>query len=108
MAPELLLKNVFTKKSDVYSFGIVMFEILSREIVFVGLPQQTIITQITAERRPSPIPDDSPSELVTLMKKCWAQDPYLRPEFGRVVRQLKRINEVDWARCGDDDGFTSA
>ena len=108
MAPELFLKNVFTEKCDVYSFGILMFEILSREIAFEGRLQQQIIAQVTAGRRPSPIPEDSPPELVTLMEKCWAQDPYLRPEFEGVVRQLTRIYEVDWASCGDADGSTSA
>ena len=36
MAPELLLENKFTEKCDVYSFGIVMWEVLSREIVLEG------------------------------------------------------------------------
>ena len=91
MAPEILLQNVVTEKSDVYSFGIVTWEVSSREIPFQGLQQPQIYAQVPAGKRPSPIPEDSPPKLVTLMEKCWAHEPFVRPDFRRIVSELQRI-----------------
>ena len=88
MAPELLLENTFTEKCDVYSFGIVMWEVLSRGVPFAGLQREQIIAQLVVGRRPSPVPEDSPPQLVALMEACWEQEPFVRPDFKRVVRRL--------------------
>ena len=89
MALELLRENRFTEKCDVYSFGIVMFEVLSRAVAFEGLQEAQITAQLIAGRRPAPIPEDSPPQLVTLMEKCWHQEPFVRPDFKNIVRQMK-------------------
>ena len=93
MAPELLLGNEFTEKCDVYSFGIVTWEVLFRAFPFEGLQQPQIIAQVGAGKRPSPIPEGSPPELVTLMEKCWTGEPFVRPDFMRIVSQLQRISK---------------
>ena len=88
MAPELLLENMFTEKCDVYSFGVVMWEVLSRGVPFAGLQREQITAQLVVGRRPSPIPEDSPPQLVALMEACWEQEPFVRPDFKRIVRRL--------------------
>ena len=88
MALELLRENKFTEKCDVYSFGIVIFEVLSRAVPYAGLQPEQIIAQLIMGRRPSPIPEDSPPQLVALMEACWEQEPFVRPDFKRIVRRL--------------------
>ena len=53
------------------------------------LNQSQIITQLQEKRRPSPVPQDSPPKLVTLMEKCWNDQRFLRPEFKKVVREFQ-------------------
>ena len=91
MAPEVLRNDTFTEKGDVYSYAIVMYEVLTRLVPYEGLNQPQIIAQVDAGRRPSPIPEDSPPELVALMKKCWEQEPFVRPDFARIANQLKPL-----------------
>ena len=91
MAPELLLTNSMTnfcEESDVYSYGIVIWEVLSRAVPFEGLNQAQIIAQISQKQRPSPIPAESPSELIELMEYCWAHDVAMRPKFKQVLEDL--------------------
>ena len=97
MAPELLLTNsnrFFCEKSDVYSYAIVIYEVLSRKAAFKGLNESQIIAQINAKQRPSPIPTDSPPELITLMKECWAHDTAMRQKFKGVVADLQDAAEA--------------
>ena len=91
MAPEILLNGsdeLFCEESDVYSYGIVMWEVLSRAVPFEGLNQAQIIAQISQKQRPSPIPTDSPRELIELMEYCWAHDVAMRPKFKQVLEDL--------------------
>ena len=97
MAPELLLNNsnrLFRQESDVYSYAIVMYEVLSRKAAFEGLNESQIIAQINAQQRPSPIPTDSPPELITLMKECWAHDTAMRQKFKGVIADLQDAAEA--------------
>ena len=91
MAPEVLRNDPFTEKSDVYSYAIVVWEVLTRAVPHEGQNQAQITAQVGAGRRPSPIPEDSPPELVALMKKCWEQEPFVRPDFARIANQLKPL-----------------
>ena len=97
MAPELLLNNSdenFCEESDVYSYAILMYEVLSRKAAFEGLNESQIIAQINAQQRPSPIPTDSPPELIKLMKECWAHDTAMRQKFKGVVSDLQDAAEA--------------
>ena len=97
MAPELLLNNsnrLFCQESDVYSYAILMYEVLSRKAAFEGLNESQIIAQINAQQRPSPIPTDSPPELITLMKECWSHDTAMRQNFKGVIADLQDAAEA--------------
>ena len=42
--------------------------------------------------RPS-LEDASDSEVVTIMKKCWAEDPFERPEFTYLKNWIRKLNK---------------
>jgi len=95
MAPEILENKPYTHKADVYSYGIVLWELICREPPFKGYnPHDIIYRVVNFKERPSlkVIPQDAPKELVAIMKKCWEQDPGKRPDFGDIVRALKKIH----------------
>ncbi|KAG7455078.1 hypothetical protein MATL_G00252610 [Megalops atlanticus] len=86
MAPEHL-ESIHTRsseKSDVYSFAIVVWVILTRKEPYENARSEDQICQCVRKGdRPDEgaIPPCTPAEMIALMKKCWQQDPELRPSF---------------------------
>ncbi|KAM7400545.1 hypothetical protein PAMA_004972 [Pampus argenteus] len=86
MAPEHLesIHTVSTEKSDVYSFAIVVWVILTGEEPYPNARSEDQISQcVRSGERPAEnlIPDDTPVEIIDLMKSCWDANPQNRPTF---------------------------
>ncbi|KAM4642158.1 atrial natriuretic peptide receptor 2-like [Discoglossus pictus] len=97
--PEVILSNCNmapTAAVDVYSYAIVLVEIASR---CDPLPGDAYLKDVTW--RP-PIPDlssgkfdqDCPdqADYSEVIKKCWAQNPMMRPPFEQIKKSLDRMN----------------
>ncbi|XP_014855992.1 PREDICTED: receptor-interacting serine/threonine-protein kinase 1 [Poecilia mexicana] len=86
MAPEHLesINTPSSVKSDVYSFAIVVWVILTGKEPYENARSDDHISQcVRRGDRPAVelIPEDTPAEIIDLMKRCWAQDPIERPTF---------------------------
>uniref|UniRef100_UPI003AADD571 receptor-interacting serine/threonine-protein kinase 1 n=1 Tax=Centroberyx gerrardi TaxID=166262 RepID=UPI003AADD571 len=86
MAPEHLesIHTPSTEKSDVYSFGIVVWVILTGQEPYEYARSEDHISQCVRNGdRPADhlIPEDTPVEIIQLMKRCWEHDPQQRPTF---------------------------
>lgn len=94
MAPEVLGCQKYTLKADVYSFGVVMWEIITRETPYRGVPVSDIKFRVLhSNQRPdsSLIPPNCPKALKKLMNLCWRKEPEKRPSFSAVVDILSNI-----------------
>ncbi|XP_018613038.1 receptor-interacting serine/threonine-protein kinase 1 [Scleropages formosus] len=94
MAPEHLdsIHARSTEKSDVYSFAIVVWVILTgREPYENAFNEDHICQCVRKGDRPneSIIPACTPPEMMTLMKKCWHQDPNQRPTFAESYESFQ-------------------
>ncbi|XP_078120046.1 receptor-interacting serine/threonine-protein kinase 1 isoform X2 [Sander vitreus] len=95
MAPEHLesIHTPSTEKSDVYSFAIVVWVILTRKEPYANNQVSFLRPDARSEEqisqcvrngdRPAEnlIPDDTPVEIIQLMKRCWDHKPLQRPTF---------------------------
>ncbi|XP_062285480.1 receptor-interacting serine/threonine-protein kinase 1 isoform X1 [Scomber scombrus] len=86
MAPEHLesIHTPSTEKSDVYSFAIVVWVILTCEEPYPNARSEDHISQCVRNgERPAEnlIPDNTPAEIIDLMKRCWDGSPQKRPTF---------------------------
>ncbi|CAB1347522.1 unnamed protein product [Coregonus sp. 'balchen'] len=89
-------------KFDVYSFSIVMWEILTQKKPYQGGKRSstmTVLMKVSSGRRPGleKIPDDKPHEceqMITIMQRCWDQDPRERPDFSDTVRKTEALIDV--------------
>jgi len=82
-APECF-DDVFVAASDVYAFGIVVFELLTAAIPWVGMSDSKVMRQVLNGERPA-IPEEAGGSLTTVAKKCWAQDATQRPSFDDLI-----------------------
>ncbi|XP_072402724.1 atrial natriuretic peptide receptor 1 isoform X1 [Diabrotica undecimpunctata] len=110
-APELLnlpaLPDRGTQRGDVYSFGIILHEIIMRKGVFYldsyMDPKEILETvkQGPAANDGKPLrPDLEPEalcddEVELLMKKCWAEDSFDRPDFATLKHKLHQLNKKE-------------
>lgn len=89
MAPEVLDSKPYSFKADVYSYAIVLWELLTQDIPFRGLPElQVSINVVQKDARPL-FPQNSPQKIVKLIKRCWDKDPDLRPDFETIAKMFK-------------------
>eukprot|EP00210_Caulerpa_lentillifera_P006598 g6303.t1 len=104
MAPEVYKGKHYDEKVDVFGFGVVMYELLSSELILIRV--------LARARRPSEmkkllkrhaksvakgyreeIPSDWPVSIRKLIEECWHQDPQQRPSFTEINDRLVKIRE---------------
>eukprot|EP00037_Helgoeca_nana_P023600 m.245506 g.245506 ORF g.245506 m.245506 type:complete len:906 (-) comp26406_c0_seq1:1765-4482(-) len=98
MAPETIRNGTFSKSSDVWSFGVVLWELLTSQVPYRGLPWGTVVYSVGVGGSALPIPSSCPEPFRDLLVKCAEKEPTSRPGFGRIVTILQDIR----GRVGGD------
>jgi len=106
MAPEVAAGTDYEAKADVFSYGMVLWEILILKVPFQELSASSCSEMLVRGRRPkvedAKFPEQCPEELITLMTRCWSQDPRERPEFEEVLELLLDIEVNDEEKEEDE------
>jgi tetratricopeptide (TPR) repeat protein len=76
--------NRADQRSDVYSLGVILFELLTGRVPFLGNPQM-VLRKIDEEDPPSPrqLRDGVPRDLETICLKCLQKEPARRYQSAR-------------------------
>eukprot|EP00210_Caulerpa_lentillifera_P005512 g5271.t1 len=90
MPPEVLRDNEVRFASDVFSFGMILWECMTASRPFSSQSSASILIAIVEGYRPE-IPTFVPRNYATLIKDCWHQDWWKRPNFKDIVRRLKTM-----------------
>jgi len=87
MAPEIMDGSPYTKASDVYSFGIILWEMWTGRIPFHGFKAIQLMFQVYSQgaRPPTTPVENIHPELERLMRRCWEQNPEMRPQFDEIL-----------------------
>lgn len=100
MAPELYRTNDhmnastsdvklrYPFKVDQYSFGMVCYEVLTGQRPFCNIPLNKIRENVLEGLRPE-LPEDCPTILSTMIKRCWEANPSARPSFLEIRQDLQ-------------------
>ena len=100
MAPEVLSAQQYSEKVDVFSFAMCLIELMDHHLPWHGYGGPAEVPfKVTSNRRPtSQLKHGAEhSELTTLVKECWAQEPAQRPSFETIV---SRLEALETARIG--------
>ena len=80
MSPEQARGKPVDKRADIWAFGVVLFELLSGQLLFGG--GETVSDALAAVIAKEPdwdsLPKETPPHLLTLLRRCLEKDPRLR------------------------------
>ncbi|CAG8442311.1 12079_t:CDS:2 [Cetraspora pellucida] len=86
VAPEVLNSKSHGPEADIYGFGMIMWEITSGKQPYESVTHNFDLAQdIIAGSRP-PIVHGAPKEIVDLIKRCWNDNPIIRPSAAELSR----------------------
>ncbi|MHC4583603.1 MAG: protein kinase domain-containing protein [Planctomycetota bacterium] len=79
MSPEQARGKQIDKRSDIWSFTCVLFEMLTGEVPFEGDSVSDMLANIL-HKEPDwkKLPDNTPANIVVLMRRCLEKDPHRR------------------------------
>jgi len=96
MAPESILKRIYSPKSDVWSWGITIWEIQTGGLAPFGeLTDGEVIIQTHSGKISDYLkfPSTTHNLLINLVLKCWNMDPQLRPSFNFLFEEVEKIEK---------------
>jgi serine/threonine protein kinase len=123
MAPELMNATSATSlcsgSIDIYSFGILMHAVLTRKKPCEKMVREkrwniwalcdAIAHGLRPETDHEPNLQGAPTDLIHLMKRCWAMDPLGRPRtFQEIASALNSIEKRAGASSADQGGYDAA
>lgn len=92
-APEVILGETVNRKADVFSFAIILWELVTREEPYSGLPGIEVAIKVAQEGLRPRIPKFCPDGYASLIQVCWEHDPKKRPNFSEVLERLLEIKK---------------
>ncbi|KAL1695922.1 hypothetical protein GGG16DRAFT_44228 [Schizophyllum commune] len=95
-APELLsgATERITTETDVYAFAITAVEVLGfGRLPWGQLDDEAVRWAVLSTIIHAIIPSHTTPVLLALLRACWARDPFKRPMFSQVVRDVKRLRK---------------
>ena len=93
MSPELFADGQSTKESDRYALGMVILEVLSGQVPFVGESDYIVILKVAQGERPKRLEGAwFTNDIWGILERCWAHKPQDRPSLEDVLRSLEEIS----------------
>eukprot|EP00878_Enallax_costatus_P046903 GHUV01057221.1.p1 GENE.GHUV01057221.1~~GHUV01057221.1.p1 ORF type:complete len:219 (-),score=61.03 GHUV01057221.1:455-1111(-) len=92
MSPELFISGHVSKASDVYAYGILLYEIITGQRAYAGVPIPLLPHEVALQGLRPTWPPGLPNAykpLQRLAEACWAQNPHDRPTFADVFQYLE-------------------
>jgi len=94
MAPESLLNREFTEKTDIWGFGITIFEIMTQNEPYPGVPPvEAALKVVMGDLRPDMSQFTAAPLLKDLLKKMWSKNPADRPSLRVILRTLRKCKK---------------
>jgi hypothetical protein len=92
MAPESIMRRVYSNKSDVWSFGVLLYEVWTLGMIPYHLiaDDKEVARLVTQGERLSR-PDNCPQQLYAIMQDCWKSSSKDRPNMPELQTALQEV-----------------
>ncbi len=94
MSPEVMAGNRVSTFTDVYGLGLILWEMTSATKPFEGYTMTEVYEAVGQGQRPE-IPEEISSDVKSLIRQCWSQDPTLRPSCKAILDILNKLSFPD-------------
>jgi serine/threonine protein kinase len=94
MSPEMIGQHEgITTATDVWSFGVVLWEMFSRQVPYLGLTEFKIYSIVSEHGARLVIPESCPTALAKLLENCWNSNAKQRPDIrtGHIRKEFLLI-----------------
>jgi hypothetical protein len=89
MAPESLLRRVYSAKTDVWSLGVLLYEILTLGVIpYHDITDDREVARVVLAGERLPRPDKCSDQVYAIMQNCWQGEPRDRPGMAEIQTQL--------------------
>jgi serine/threonine protein kinase len=88
MAPEQVFTPEYGPPADVFSYGMILFELLTEQIPYQGLPTTEIYRILQEKSRPRLPEQFAGHPLSDLIFRCWKENPAHRPTFDVIFEMF--------------------
>ena len=90
MAPEVMKSEKYTQKADVYSYGILLWEILTGDVLFKNMRNvQVTLAVFSSNARPM-MPQNCSPRIAKLIKICWDNDPDQEARLRNYLQDVRK------------------
>eukprot|EP00929_Paragymnodinium_shiwhaense_P087167 TRINITY_DN47449_c0_g1_i1.p1 TRINITY_DN47449_c0_g1~~TRINITY_DN47449_c0_g1_i1.p1 ORF type:complete len:513 (-),score=95.03 TRINITY_DN47449_c0_g1_i1:121-1659(-) len=90
-----------SKKVDVYSFGVILWQLCTNQVPFLGFKPPQIVV-LLAQGTSLELPSSLPGQLLPVLRDCLAKQADIRPTFEQCFQRLYR-DLISMQTCEDLD-----
>jgi hypothetical protein len=91
MAPEIALKEPYGKEADVFSLSMLLWEIVSLEILYPDYSLKDYYFKVCKSNERPPITGEWPAILKALVQEGWDRSPEKRPPMKRIATLVRAL-----------------
>ncbi len=102
MAPEVFRHEEYNETVDIYSFAMIFYNLLAGYAPWPSWNGVKAVTSAAMEGARPNIPREWDQQLATLLKKCWNENPKVRPRFMDVLEELNSYHQIIFKKTVDE------
>lgn len=91
MAPEILRGEKYEEAADVYSFGVILWEMMTGEIPYMGRSISQITGVVGYHKEKLQVPSKCNKNLRKIVNNCLVFESFRRPNFDHILKYIEKV-----------------
>jgi len=92
MAPESILRRIYSKKTDVWAFGVFLYEVWTLAMIpYYLISDDREVARMVVDGERLQQPDSCPDHVYIIMQECWRTIQRERPSVPEIQTKLQEV-----------------